>query len=526
MSLLRPRFLFVALAGLWAMQVSAQSCDSRVYADHNRNGRFDAGDVGLRNVAVSDGAHIVRSDRYGRYRLVAKPGQTLFVIKPPGFSLPEREDGLPDFFANQASAASGLKYGGVTQSDSDCKSFALLKEPANTASNRLSVLVMGDPQPKSTVDVDYYRKDIIEPLVGNVDAGLAISLGDIVHDDLSLLPAVKKADRALRLPWLYAAGNHDIDFDAADDAGSLESFRRQFGPDTFAWEELQANFVVLDNVIYLPGQKPNYTGGLRERQFHFLARYLAGADKQKLLVIAMHMPLFETAAKSFNADDRARLFKLLQPFRDVLLLTAHNHEQSHFSHNTNTGWHGQGRLHEYNAGAACGGYWAGPKDVAGIPDALMSDGTPNGFARLEIEGMDYRLRWFNARHAPDVAMALHAPKVLRQGSYPGVALFANVFMARDDALVEVRINNGPWQAMQRVLQADPRVLARNLADDAAQQLGSYDRTPEASVSRHLWRFWLPTHMPVGEYGIEVRATDVWLGEVRARTQYRLQQTRP
>jgi C terminal of Calcineurin-like phosphoesterase/N terminal of Calcineurin-like phosphoesterase/Calcineurin-like phosphoesterase len=526
MKLTPPRFLCVALAGLLAMQVSAQGCYSRVYADNNANNRFDAGDAGVRNVAVSDGVHIVRSDRNGLYRLAAKPARSLFVIKPSGYSLPKRDDGLPDFFANQASAVTGLRYGGVAQSDSSCRSFALLPKAARNAEDRLSVLLMGDPQPKSAIDVDYYRKDIIEPLIGNVDARLAISLGDIVHDDLSLLPAVKRADSALNLPWLYAAGNHDIDFDATDDAGSLESFRRQFGPDTFAWEEPQANFVVLDNVIYMPGQKPNYTGGLRERQFHFLARYLAGADKQKLLVMAMHMPLFETGAKSFNADDRARLFKLLAPFRDILLLTAHNHEQSHFLYGQNTGWHGQGRLREYNAGAACGGYWAGPKDAAGIPDALMSDGTPNGFARLEIEGADYRLRWFNARNVPDAAMSLHAPQVLRQGSYPGVALYANVFMAREDAVVEVRINNGPWQAMQRVLQADPRVLARNLADDAALQLNAYDRTPEASVSRHLWRFWLPTHMPVGEYSMEVRATDLWLGEVRARAQYRLQQAKP
>lgn len=524
MNLMRPRFLLVALVASCGLQAKAQVCDSRVFVDHNRNGRFDAGDQGLRNIAVSNGVHIVRSDHKGRYRLPVQPGQTLFVIKPPGFSFPKRDDGLPDFFANQASVVKGLKYGGVNQSDSRCKSFALW--PQSRVAEKLSILVMGDPQPKSIIDVGYYRKDIIEPLVGKTGAGLAISLGDIVHDDLNLLPAIKQADRALNLPWLYAAGNHDIDFDAADDAGSLETFRNQFGPDTFAWEESQANFLVLDNVIYQPGQKPNYTGGFRDRQFHFLARYLAGANKQKLLVIAMHMPLFGTQSKSFRASDRRRLFKLLEPFRDVLLLTAHNHEQHHHVHDANTDWYGLGRLREYNAGAACGGYWAGPKDVNGIPEALMSDGTPNGFARLHIDAKDYRLQWFNAREKPDAAMSLHAPKVLRQGSYPGVALFANVFMAREDAVVEVRINDGPWQAMQRVLQADPGVLARNLADDAAQQLASYDRTPEASVSRHLWRFWLPTHLPVGEYSIEVRASDAWLGEVRARTQYRLQQTKP
>jgi hypothetical protein len=136
-----PRFLCVALASLLAMQVSAQGCYSRVYADNNRNGRFDAGDIGLRNVAVSDGVHIVRSDRNGRYRLAAKPARSLFVIKPPGYAFPERSDGRPDFFANQASNGPLLKYGGVTGSDSACRSFALLPMATGKSESTLSVSV-------------------------------------------------------------------------------------------------------------------------------------------------------------------------------------------------------------------------------------------------------------------------------------------------------------------------------------------------------------------------------------------------
>lgn len=514
-------------AVLAATPSAAQACDSRIYLDGNRNGVMDATESGVPDVAVSDGERVVRSGTDGRYRLPARPGTTLFVIKPAGYALPRRADGLPDRFANQASSLNGLRYGGVPVSDSGCRSFGLWPSP-NAADTVLSVLVFGDPQPKSALDVDYYRRDIIEPLLGRTEATLGISLGDIVHDDLSLLPEVKAADALLATPWLHAAGNHDLDFDAPDDAYSLESFRNQFGPDTSAWEEPQANFIVLDDVVYLPGKRPDYIGGLRESQFAFLEAYLAQADKSKLLVIAAHIPLFQTRSdrETFRSADRKRLFALLQPFRDVLLLTAHSHTQTQFRHGPDSDWYGPGRLYEYNAGAACGAFWSGIKDDDGIPDSIMSDGTPNGYARLHITRGDYRLSWFNARQQPNQAMAIHAPKVLRQGAYPGFGLTVNVFMARPDTVVEARIDEGEWRDMQRVVQPDPLVLQINALDDQSGTLRAYDRTPEATPSSHLWRMPLPTDLPAGTHVITVRARDVWLGTVEQASRYELRAWEP
>lgn len=521
------RLRLCCLALLFSAPLAALDCAPSVFLDANRNGQRDGGEHGLPGVMVSNGDRIVWTDKQGVYALPAEPGKTLFVIKPAGYALPRRDDGLPDGFANQPGMLRGLKYGGVSKADPACRNFALWPEQ-KTAKNEMTVLVFGDPQPKSLHDVDYYRRDIVQPLAGNHDAVLGISLGDIVHDDLRLLPEIKRVDKALNTPWLYVAGNHDIDFDAPDDAQSLESFRNQFGPDTFAREEHAANFVVLDDVIYLPGGKPAYIGGLREAQFRFLQSYLETADKTKLLVISAHIPFFQASAgrETFRAADRRRLFEMLEPFRDVLLLSAHSHTQSHVRHGPATDWHGAGRLHEYNAGAACGGYWSGIKDAEGIPDAGMEDGTPNGYAKLAIKADDYSLNWFNARQQPNQAMALHAPKVLRQGAYPGFAVFANVFMARHDTVVEVRIDQGGWQPMVRVQQADPRVLQINALDDAAAFLRSYDRMPEATDSTHLWRFALPTGLSEGMHAITVRARDDWLGSVQQSTQYELRRAEP
>lgn len=390
------------------------------------------------------------------------------------------------------------------------------------------VLVFGDPQPRTAVDVDYYRRDIVEPLVGKQDARLGISLGDIASDNPSLYPAVKSVTNTLGLPWLYVPGNHDIDPGATGDGDSLRGFHRAFGKDTFLRRTALANFIGLDDVIVLPGRKPAYIGGFRLDQFAFLERTLPTLARDRLLVLAMHIPLFEEPGRdTFRDADRERLFALLREFPHVLVLSAHSHAQRHVFHDATDGWHGAAPLHEYNVGAACGAYWSGMKNAAGIPDATMADGTPNGYAVLTVmPGGDYALAWHNARDPDDSQIGLHAPKVLRQGAYPAWGVYANVYMGDDDTRVEVRVDGRAWEPMKKVLQPDPALLAENMRDDAADALRGYDRSPEAEPSPHLWRAALPTDLDAGDHEVEVRAFDRWRGEQRATTKYRLDAARP
>nr|WP_144898928.1 calcineurin-like phosphoesterase family protein [Luteimonas cucumeris] len=510
------------------------SCGSgHVFDDANGNGARDAGEDGIAGVKVSDGMRIVETDSTGRYAgLGGDAARTVFLVKPAGYAPASRADGLPDFWRNPpAGAGHSLRYGGMAASS--CRDFALRRTPPRKAG--IEVLVFADPQPKSMVDVDYYRRDIVEPIAGTHGAQLGMSLGDIVNDDLSLYPAMNRITAGLGVPWLHLPGNHDLDFDASRDEDSLLSFRNLYGPDTFAWEEPELVFIGLDDVIHLPGQKPAYTGGLREDQFAFLEAYLRDAPRDRLLVVAAHIPFFDTSKvpgrPSFRVADRERLFALLRDFPRVLLLTGHDHTQRHVRHGAVDGWHGAEPLHEYNVGAACGAFWSGVKDDAGIPDATMSDGTPNGYATLHVQpGGAYALSWHPARHRERAdftkAVALHAPAVLRQGAYPAWAVYANVFMGQQDQRVEYRIDGGAWKPMTKASRADPRMLAENVADDAVDALRGFDRSPEATPSLHLWRGTLPTDLAIGAHRIEVRAFDAWRGEQRASTQYRLQAAAP
>ncbi|RMH90760.1 calcineurin phosphoesterase [Lysobacter pythonis] len=480
-----------------------------VYEDRDGDGRRGGDEPGLPGIAVSNGRDIVRSDARGDYRLPARPGAEVFVIKPAGSTVARREDGLPDHW----------------RAGADCRPFGVRRAPAS--SGDLQVLLFGDPQPKSPRDIDYYRRDIVEPLIGKTRARLGMSMGDIVDDDLSLYPALNAATARLGLPWLHAPGNHDLDV-GADDAGSLATFRSHFGPDTFAWEEAEANFIVLDDVVWQPASTPKYIGGFREDQFVFLENYLRQAPRNRLLVLALHIPLFEAPGRdTFRDEDRARLFALLRDFPRVLIVSAHTHTQRHVFHGMDTGWHGVMPLHEYNIGAVCGAFWSGVEDAAGIPAATMADGTPNGWAMLTVElGGEYTLAWHPARDAADTGIGLYAPRVLRRGAYPAWAVYANVWMGMDDTRVEYRIDGGAWKPMRKVSQPDPAMLAENVRDDEAAALRGYDRSPEATPSPHLWRGALPTDLATGEHDVEVRALDRWHGWRQARTRYRLRDAEP
>jgi len=105
-------------------------------------------------------------------------------------------------------------------------------------------------------------------------------------------------------------------------------------------------------------------------------------------------------------------------------------------------------------------------------------------------------------------------------------VYANVFMGEADTRVEFRIDGGPWSAMKPVLQSDPGLAVENVKDDLADVLRGYDRSPEATLSLHLWRGTLPTNLSVGSHQVEVRAFDRWNGEQSATTSYRLETASP
>jgi hypothetical protein len=461
-----------------------------VFDDRNGDGTRSPGEPGIGSVEVSNGVDIALTDSTGAYVLPDREGGDVFVIKPRGWRPPVSGDNLPLFHSR-------VKVGGIAD-------FPLRpsEEP-----DTLRALILTDPQPSSPVEVGYLSRGIVDRIGRRDDVAFGVTLGDIVYDRPDLFGAVNHAIARIGVPWYNLPGNHDLALGTPDENAALAPFEEAYGPSTYAFHAGPALFVALADVRPLGG--PRYIGGLRSDQFEFLGNLLRVTPASEWVVLMMHIPLFApdpSGTAGFRAADRLRLFELLKDHPHVLVLSGHTHYQRHAMHDSSDGWTGSEPLHEYNVGAACGGFWGGPLDADGVPVSTMWDGTPPGYALLGFKGNAVSLEYIPARKPADYQMALHVPEAVapRQGF---VSFYANVFNGHDGWSVEARVDNRAWNPIRRILGWDPTYAAEFLAQDSSPRPPTRMRLPDPVVSYHLWRGALPADLPIGTHLLEVRATD-------------------
>ena len=86
--------LLAASAPALAAPAPAAAWEGRVFDDRDGDGLPASTEPGLAGVVVSDGRTLALTDRDGRYRLQAHADAPVFVVKPTGWRLPLRADGL------------------------------------------------------------------------------------------------------------------------------------------------------------------------------------------------------------------------------------------------------------------------------------------------------------------------------------------------------------------------------------------------------------------------------------------------
>lgn len=495
-----------ALSALPAVAQSAVEARGRVIEEGTNNG--------LPGVMVSNGRTIVKSDPDGNWALPVRDGDSVFVIKPTGYMTPVDADGLPRFAVVHQPDGSpdGMRYHGVAPTGSLPASidFPLRRqdEPA-----RFDVLVFTDPQPESEMELGFVRDDVVAAASG-IRAAFGITTGDVMFDDLTLYPRSNRIVGALGLPWYNLPGNHDMNYEAADDGASKETFKRVFGARHYAWQYGGTIFVAFDNVEYLGNEK--YRGRIGPAQLGFLRAVLAEVPREQLVVLCMHIPLRTLAgdAPNFAAIDWQDLVDALHGRPNTLSLSGHTHTNEHH-------YLGDAKHHHHVLSAVSGSWWSGPFDVRGIPVALAADGAPNGCHVLSIDGNQATMQLIPAHYPARGQMRImvetqnhaSAPEVLRTyrvgallgGPIPREAtdaanLLVNLFDGGPRSTVSFSVAGG-GHAMERVARLDPfvqEVYARN-ADTKKPWV-----KPEPSS--HIWQARLPA-LPAGTHRIAVTAHD-------------------
>ena len=317
----------------WAISLSfsllaQNTVTGYVYEDSNQNGKKERREKGIPEVAVSNGKEVVLTDKKGKYTLPIGTDNIIFVIKPSGFKVPVGENQLPDFYyIHKPDGSPKLQYKGTEPTGKLPKSvnFALhaIEEPGN-----FTAMIFGDPQPYNKTELDQFAKGVVDKAKEENNISFGISLGDLAGDDLDLHPPYVEILKRTSWHWHNVMGNHDMNYDAKIDEHSDESFERVFGPANYSFNHGNAHFIILDDILYPdPRDGKGYWGGFTKTQLDFVENDLKHVAKDKLIVLAFHIPLQHFNEDRFKDSDRQRLFNILADYPHRLAMSAHTHLQ-------------------------------------------------------------------------------------------------------------------------------------------------------------------------------------------------------
>ena len=269
----------------------------------------------------------------------------------------------------------------------------------------LRVALVGDPQVDNPVEMGYARRSIYRDLRGRRDLDLCIFLGDLVNDNMSLLPESLSVIDSLPFQSFMVPGNHDRDvYRGAKSSGSmsrprdLSTWRKLVGYVDTSFVRGNVRFIMMNNVRHAAAGMTDYVGGFTEKQKHWLDSVLVtdvargekmssgSVDRSRkpsrgkvtpaLTILATHIPFSQMKG-------RDSVLALIPEHTRILYVSGHTHFVSR-----------DDSIPEVIAGATCGSWWRGVKDSDGVPYALQSCGAPRGYFVAEISrDGDYRLRY-------------------------------------------------------------------------------------------------------------------------------------
>lgn len=320
----------------------------------------------------------------------------------------------------------------------------------------LRVALVGDPQVDDSTEMGYARRSVYRELRGRRDLDMCIFLGDLVNDNMSLLPESVGVVDSLPYQCFMVPGNHDRDVYHGPKSSmyrrrDLSTWRKAIGYVDTSFVRGNVRFVLMNNVRPSDSGMTDYVGGFTERQKHWLDSVLnRGVGETRgwklsrvggtpaLTILATHIPFSQMKG-------RDSVLALIPDISRLLFVSGHTHFVSR-----------DDSIPELIAGAACGSWWRGVRDSDGIPYALQSCGAPRGYFIADIHrdgtyDLSYKCI---GRPASEQLSAWAVPNDSAGRSY---RLYINVFGGSSDGVVRISGLGRKTYSCERSLMAAPEV---------------------------------------------------------------------
>ena len=325
-----------------------------------------------------------------------------------------------------------------------------------TGGRVLRVALVGDPQVDDSTEMGYARRSVYRELRGRRDLDMCIFLGDLVNDNMSLLPESVGVVDSLPYQCYMVPGNHDHDVyrgtkSSAYRQRDLSTWRKVVGYVDTSFVRGNVRFVLMNNVRPSDSGMTDYVGGFTDSQKHWLDSVMnrgVGETRGRkplrigvtpaLTILATHIPFSQMKG-------RDSVLALVPDTSRLLLVSGHTHFVSR-----------DDSLRELIAGASCGSWWRGVRDSDGIPYALQSCGAPRGYFVADIHrdgtyDLSYKCI---GRPASDQLSAWAVPNDSTGRSY---RLYINVFGGSSDGIVRISVPGRKTYSCERSLRTAPEV---------------------------------------------------------------------
>ena len=320
----------------------------------------------------------------------------------------------------------------------------------------LRVALVGDPQVDDSTEMGYARRSVYRELYGRRDLDMCIFLGDLVNDNMTLLPESVGVVDSLPYQCFMVPGNHDRDVYHGPKSSmyrrrDLSTWRKAVGYVDTSFVRGNVRFVLMNNVRHSDSGMTDYVGGFTDRQKHWLDSVLnrgVGETRGRkpsrvcgtptLTILATHIPFSQMKGR-----DSVRA--LIPDISRLLFVSGHTHFVSR-----------DDSIPELIVGAACGSWWRGVRDSDGIPYALQSCGAPRGYFIADIHrdgtyDLSYKCI---GRPASEQLSAWAVPNDSTGRSY---RLYINVFGGSSDGVVRISGLGRKTYSCERSLMAAPEV---------------------------------------------------------------------
>lgn len=477
---------FLSLLLLFSGITSGQNkINGIVFLDINKNGKKDSTEKGLRNISVSNGDTIVMTDKNGKFSFPLEGGISIFPILPSNYRMS---------FSSIGNAC--FKYIGYSPVDEKSEDIIF---PVNKIipEDNFRIGAVGDIQVGDREEINYANQTIIPELASRSDLAFNIFLGDLVNDESALFPELESMLKNVASSVWTVYGNHDR---VAPGNNQDKAYNEYFGASHYAFNYGEVHFIVLNNV-WSDGTR-KYEGRITDQQLRFVNNDLALVPKSKLVVICQHIPMVYTKNKD-------QLLAMLEKRgQRVLFLSGHTHQVSRHQLGEN--------IDELVVGASCGNWWVGEKDWQGIPTALMQCGAPRNYFVVDFSKDKYSFSFkgigLDENRQMDIWVAGQDSldcRIAGFSEYKRNEVIANIYGGGDSTKVRLKIGNGLWIPMKKMLLTAPNVSRLSAMNKIGNYPSGFSRKAALrnSPSSHIWVGYLPAEIINGVQKIQIEAND-------------------